>query len=149
MSLVMVTPAVDDMLSAGGTGGGSVSPPSQPPPPQPPPQLPQPSDWSCHLPSSSSNKPTLVLGRMHSEPERSLPLVEFRPLEPPAPPNYRSCPEIGPQIQVVQFAPGGGTTVGGVREEDETCGDGATYVHLNESQIRRASAWAADRKSVV
>lgn len=80
---------------------------------------------------------------MHSEPERSLPLVEFRPLEPPAPPNYRSCPEIGPQIQVVQFAPGGGTTVGGVREEDETCGDGATYVHLNESQIRRASAWAA------
>ncbi|XP_022240273.1 small conductance calcium-activated potassium channel protein-like isoform X2 [Limulus polyphemus] len=47
----------------------------------------------------------LHFGRMHSEPERPLPLVEFRPLEQPADTdtsqsNYRSCPEIRPDIQI-------------------------------------------------
>lgn len=41
---------------------------------------------------------------MHSEPERPLPLIEFRSLEPPDDqiwnPSHRSCPEIGPQIQI-------------------------------------------------
>ncbi|CAN7937639.1 unnamed protein product, partial [Ixodes hexagonus] len=138
MSLVMVTPAVDDMLSSGGGGPNSATnsgPPTQPPP-QPPPPLPP--DWSCPAPTSS--KPVVVLGRMHSEPERSLPLVEFRPLEPPAPPNYRSCPEIGPQIQVVQFAGGGGAA--GVREEDNEAG-GDLSEDLSDLGLRRASAWGA------
>lgn len=50
----------------------------------------------------------LLFGRMHSEPERPLALVEFRPLEPPndqaCNPSYRSCPEIGPQIRICQLS---------------------------------------------
>ncbi|RWS08428.1 small conductance calcium-activated potassium channel protein 1-like protein [Dinothrombium tinctorium] len=46
----------------------------------------------------------LLFGRMHSEPERPMPLVEFRALELPNDqtfnPSYRSCPEIGPQIKI-------------------------------------------------
>ncbi|CAN7988453.1 unnamed protein product, partial [Ixodes pacificus] len=139
MSLVMVTPAVDDMLSGGGGPNSANSAPPTQPPPQPPP--PQPPDWSSP-PTTASNKPVVVLGRMHSEPERSLPLVEFRPLEPPAPPNYRSCPEIGPQIQVVQFAGTGGGGAGGVREEDNEAG-GDLSEDLTDLGLRRASAWGA------
>ena len=44
----------------------------------------------------------LVFGRMHSEPDRPLPLVEFASLQPPVElqtlnPNHRSCPEISPE----------------------------------------------------
>ncbi|EEC14839.1 potassium intermediate small conductance calcium-activated channel, putative, partial [Ixodes scapularis] len=98
------------------------------PPPQPPP--PQPPDWSSP-PTTASNKPVVVLGRMHSEPERSLPLVEFRPLEPPAPPNYRSCPEIGPQIQVVQFAGTGGGGAGGLHRDNEIAEIAADSMRIN------------------
>ncbi|XP_023218522.1 small conductance calcium-activated potassium channel protein 2-like [Centruroides sculpturatus] len=48
----------------------------------------------------------LMFGRMHSEPEHSLPLVEFRPLEQPSEggstcqASHRSCPEIRPEIHV-------------------------------------------------
>lgn len=43
----------------------------------------------------------LIFGRMHSEPERSLPLIELTSLQPPVElqtlnPNHRSCPEISP-----------------------------------------------------
>ena len=49
----------------------------------------------------ASNNP-LLFGRMHSEPERPLPLIEFASLEPPVElqilnPNHRSCPEISPE----------------------------------------------------
>ena len=46
--------------------------------------------------------PHVIFGRMHSEPERPLPLIEFASLQPPvelqtlANPNHRSCPEISP-----------------------------------------------------
>lgn len=40
-----------------------------------------------------------VLGRIHSEPERSVQLTEQRSLQPPIDePSHRSCPEIGPEI---------------------------------------------------
>ncbi|GBL87454.1 hypothetical protein AVEN_118388-1 [Araneus ventricosus] len=71
-------------------------------------------DSSILFPPVYNNKNALHFGRMHSEPERPLPLVEFQPLEqqkstdstelnnatgsPQA--NYRSCPEIRPEIQV-------------------------------------------------
>ncbi|KAL1414342.1 hypothetical protein MTO96_007581 [Rhipicephalus appendiculatus] len=148
MSLVMVTPAVDDDFLPGSNNNAAAATnnnnnhhaaPTQPPQPQPP----EPPDWPYpqlqHQASGSSGKPVLVLGRMHSEPERSLPLVEFKTLEPPAPPNYRSCPEIGPQIQVVQF------TGPGVSEEDECCpgydvdGGGED----GGGGFRRSSAWGA------
>lgn len=106
MSLVMVTPAAEEIVPTGH------------------PHVPLSNDWPapCY---PSSNKPTVVLGRMHSEPERALPLVEFKPLEPPAPPNYRSCPEIGPQIQV--HAPS--IVAVGVCED--------------ESLVRHAPVWSA------
>uniref|UniRef100_A0A131YWX3 Potassium intermediate/small conductance calcium-activated channel subfamily N, invertebrate n=1 Tax=Rhipicephalus appendiculatus TaxID=34631 RepID=A0A131YWX3_RHIAP len=148
MSLVMVTPAVDDDFLPGSNNNAAAATnnnnnhhaaPTQPPQPQPP----EPPDWPYpqlqHQASGSSGKPVLVLGRMHSEPERSLPLVEFKTLEPPAPPNYWSCPEIGPQIQVVQF------TGPGVSEEDECCpgydvdGGGED----GGGGFRRSSAWGA------
>ncbi|XP_075541514.1 small conductance calcium-activated potassium channel isoform X2 [Dermacentor variabilis] len=147
MSLVMVTPAVDDDFLPGSNNNAAATnnnnnhhaAPTQPPPPQPPPEPP---DWSYpqlqHQASGSSGKPVLVLGRMHSEPERSLPLVEFKTLEPPAPPNYRSCPEIGPQIQVVQF------TGPGVSEEDECCpGYDVDGGEDGGAGFRRSSAWGA------
>ncbi|XP_054159589.1 small conductance calcium-activated potassium channel protein 2-like [Oppia nitens] len=53
------------------------------------------------FPKQSANP--LLFGRMHSEPERSLPLVEFQPLELPNDqsfnPNHRSCPEIRPEMK--------------------------------------------------
>lgn len=53
--------------------------------------------------NSGSNP--LVFGRMHSEPERPLPLIEFASLQPPVElqiinPNHRSCPEISPDNQL-------------------------------------------------
>ncbi|XP_077510807.1 small conductance calcium-activated potassium channel isoform X2 [Amblyomma americanum] len=151
MSLVMVTPAVDDDFLPGSNNNAAAAnnnnnnnhhaapPPTQPPPPPPQPP-PEPPDWPYPLQASGSSKPVLVLGRMHSEPERSLPLVEFKTLEPPAPPNYRSCPEIGPQIQVVQFTGGGG----GVREEDECCPSGYDVDSEDGGTgFRRSSAWGA------
>ncbi|CAG2105950.1 unnamed protein product [Medioppia subpectinata] len=49
------------------------------------------------------NANPMLFGRMHSEPERSLPLVEFQPLELPNDqsfnPNHRSCPEIRPEMK--------------------------------------------------
>ncbi|KAH6933088.1 hypothetical protein HPB50_012084 [Hyalomma asiaticum] len=149
MSLVMVTPAVDDdFLPASNNNAAATNnnnnhhvAPTQPPAPQPPPEPP---DWPYpqlqHQASGSSGKPVVVLGRMHSEPERSLPLVEFKTLEPPAPPNYRSCPEIGPQIQVVQF------TGPGVSEEDECCPGydvDAGEDGVGGAGVRRSSAWGA------
>lgn len=42
------------------------------------------------------------LGRMHSEPERGLPLIELRAADPPGDElSYRSCPEIGPEILLI------------------------------------------------
>jgi hypothetical protein len=56
--------------------------------------------------SHKQNANPLLFGRMHSEPERPLPLVEFQPLEPPneqtCNPNYRSCPEISPEFKARQ-----------------------------------------------
>lgn len=57
---------------------------------------------------STESKPKhnnpILLNRMHSEPERPVPLIEFRSLEPPTNiifnPSYRSCPEIGPAIHI-------------------------------------------------
>lgn len=55
-----------------------------------------------HKNNNNNNNP-LIFGRMHSEPERPLPLIEFASLEPPAielqtlNPNHRSCPEISPE----------------------------------------------------
>lgn len=146
MSLVMVTPAVDDDFlpasnnnAANNNNNSHHAAPAQTqqaPPPQAFPAQPPP-DWPYPLQASGSSKPVVVLGRMHSEPERSLPLVEFKTLEPPAPPNYRSCPEIGPQIQVVQFTTPAGA---GVREEDESCcGPGGA----DEDGFRRSSVWGA------
>ncbi|XP_076331885.1 small conductance calcium-activated potassium channel protein 1-like [Tachypleus tridentatus] len=65
----------------------------------------QPNVLTVHKPNP------LLLGRMYSEPERHLPLVEFRPLEQPADTspshsNYRSCPEIRPEIQIQEVNPG-------------------------------------------
>lgn len=55
---------------------------------------------------SKHNSP-MIFGRMHSEPERTMPMAEFRSLEPPSDqsmqPSYRSCPEIGPQITVRSY----------------------------------------------
>lgn len=62
--------------------------------------------------------PHVIFGRMHSEPERPLPLIEFASLQPPVelqtlanPINHRSCPEISPsetqmqqQEQQLQYA---------------------------------------------
>ena len=49
------------------------------------------------------NANPLLFGRMHSEPERPLPLIEFQPLELPNDqsfnPNHRSCPEIRPEMK--------------------------------------------------
>lgn len=47
--------------------------------------------------------PHVIFGRMHSEPERPLPLIEFASLQPPVElqtlsnPSHRSCPEISPE----------------------------------------------------
>ncbi|KFM58259.1 hypothetical protein X975_17150, partial [Stegodyphus mimosarum] len=71
-------------------------------------------DSTILFPPVYNNKNALQFGRMHSEPERPLPLVEFQPLEQQAvnntselnvgsgcpQANYRSCPEIRPEIQV-------------------------------------------------
>lgn len=143
MSLVMVTPAVDDDFlpasnnNAAGTNNNNNhhTAPTQPPQPPEAPSWPYPQ--LQYQASGSSGKPALVLGRMHSEPERSLPLVEFKTLEPPAPPNYRSCPEIGPQIQVVQF------TGPGVSEEDECCPGYDVDGGGEDGGFRRSSAWGA------
>ncbi|KAL3209373.1 hypothetical protein MRX96_038222 [Rhipicephalus microplus] len=143
MSLVMVTPAVDDDFlpasnnNAAGTNNNNNhhTAPTQPPQPAEAPSWPYPQ--LQYQASGSSGKPALVLGRMHSEPERSLPLVEFKTLEPPAPPNYRSCPEIGPQIQVVQF------TGPGVSEEDECCPGYDVDGGGEDGGFRRSSAWGA------
>lgn len=143
MSLVMVTPAVDDDFlpasnnNAAGTNNNNNhhTAPTQPPQPPEAPSWPYPQ--LQYQASGSSGKPALVLGRMHSEPERSLPLVEFKTLEPPAPPNYRSCPEIGPQIQVVQF------TGPGVSEEDECCPGYDVDAGGEDGGFRRSSAWGA------
>lgn len=47
------------------------------------------------------NSNPAIFGRMHSEPERPMPLVEFKSLKPPEDtnPNHRSCPEISPERQ--------------------------------------------------
>ncbi|KAI2796373.1 Small conductance calcium-activated potassium channel protein 2 [Blomia tropicalis] len=56
-----------------------------------------------HLQSSSIGQ----FGRMHSEPERSLPLIEYSSLQPPSiefgtlNPNHRSCPEFNPAERFV------------------------------------------------
>ncbi|XP_035225503.1 small conductance calcium-activated potassium channel protein 1-like [Stegodyphus dumicola] len=132
MSLVMVTPApdesgVDSSISQQQTVERQDS--------QPPPALPSLSisesenanenfllemgrqksvDSTILFPPVYNNKNALQFGRMHSEPERPLPLVEFQPLEQQAvnntselnvgsgspQANYRSCPEIRPEIQV-------------------------------------------------
>lgn len=71
-------------------------------------------DSTILFPPVYNNKNALPFGRMHSEPERPLPLVEFQTLEQQtannAPDvsisgnvpqfNFRSCPEIRPEIQV-------------------------------------------------
>lgn len=59
-------------------------------------------DIMYHHRNSTSNP--IVFGRMHSEPERPLPLIEFASLQPPVElqiinPNHRSCPEISPDNQ--------------------------------------------------
>ncbi|XP_076355592.1 small conductance calcium-activated potassium channel protein-like isoform X2 [Tachypleus tridentatus] len=69
----------------------------------------------------------LHFGRMHSEPERPLPLVEFRQLEQPADTdtsqsNYRSCPEIRPDIQIQKV-----DTVSKKKEELVTAPSPITY----------------------
>lgn len=69
-------------------------------------------DSTILFPPVYNNKNALPFGRMHSEPERPLPLVEFQTLEQQtvnAPDlndtganpqmNFRSCPEIRPEIQ--------------------------------------------------
>lgn len=58
----------------------------------------------------NSNNNPLVFGRMHSEPERPLPLIEFASLEPPVElqtlnPNHRSCPEISPERAKLEASP--------------------------------------------
>lgn len=71
-------------------------------------------DSTILFPPVYNNKNALPFGRMHSEPERPLPLVEFQTLEQQtsnnAPDvsisgtvpqlNFRSCPEIRPEIQI-------------------------------------------------
>lgn len=48
--------------------------------------------------SMMKNANQSILGRMHSEPER--PAIDYtRGLEPPSAVNYRSCPEIGPDVR--------------------------------------------------
>ncbi|GIX90331.1 uncharacterized protein CEXT_627521 [Caerostris extrusa] len=132
MSLVMVTPAPDESdVNIGNNPQQNMSREGS----LPPPLLPslsisesdndnehflleigkqQSVDSSILFPPVYNNKNALQFGRMHSEPERPLPLVEFQPLEqqgsadstelntvtgsPQA--NYRSCPEIRPEIQV-------------------------------------------------
>ncbi|KAF8784496.1 small conductance calcium-activated potassium channel protein 1-like isoform X2 [Argiope bruennichi] len=131
MSLVMVTPAPDESGADISTEPQTASREGS----LPPPLLPslsisesdndnehylfemgkqQSVDSSILFPPVYNNKNALHFGRMHSEPERPLPLVEFQPLEqqnstdstelnnvtgsPQA--NYRSCPEIRPEIQV-------------------------------------------------
>lgn len=55
-----------------------------------------------------------ILGRMHSEPERPILLIGLE--EPPTTVNYRSCPEIGPGIRVIEErikkSAAGATTLG-------------------------------------
>lgn len=101
MSVVMVTPAAEETRTctpAATTQNGSLPP-----------------SFMLNDNSSSTNNNNnglnhkqnanpLLFGRMHSEPERPLPLIEFQPLEPPNEqtfnPNYRSCPEISPEIKI-------------------------------------------------
>ena len=98
MSVVMVTPVAEESLNPTATAtthNGNLAP-----------------SFVLNDNNSSTNNNNgtscpkqnnpLLFGRMHSEPERSLPLVEFHPLEPPNEQNinYRSCPEIGPDVKI-------------------------------------------------
>ncbi|RWS23231.1 small conductance calcium-activated potassium channel protein 1-like protein, partial [Leptotrombidium deliense] len=80
---------------------------------------------------SSYHKQTnpLLFGRMHSEPERSMPLVEFRSLEPPNDqafsPSYRSCPEIGPQIKIRAVEEDGDPNANFEEKNDAICAPSA------------------------
>ncbi|KAI1301912.1 Small conductance calcium-activated potassium channel protein [Halotydeus destructor] len=83
-----------------------------------------------------------ILGRMHSEPERGVPLIELWSLEPPADsePSYRSCPEIGPEITVAY---------------DDDCNElsplGPNGVRVNSTVVTRAAAhlWPSHARSVL